>query len=149
VRLSAPNGDFVVVGNFNSLSLSIGGVNLFNSGETDAFVVKYRQDKSLAWAQKIGTTDIEEVINVVLDADGNAFVSGHVLDKFNLTTLHVFLRKYDAAGSLVWEKKGLAQVGYIEATALTIDFNQKDSSTPFDPLPHPIFATTLPVCRKC
>lgn len=121
---AAPNGDFVVVGNFSSIFINIDGTNLANSGETDAFVAKYKQDKSLAWAQKIGTADIDEVNNVVLDADGNIYVSGHVHDKFTFTTLHVFLRKYDTAGSLVWEKKGVAQAGYLQATALTLDKNQ-------------------------
>ncbi len=123
--VGANNGDFVVTGNFNSISMSIGGTNLFNSGETDAFVVKYNQDKTLAWANKIGTADIDEVNAVALDADGNAYVSGQVINKFNLQALHVFLRKYDAAGSLVWEKKGTLQGGGIlQATALTLDDNQ-------------------------
>ena len=118
------NGDFVVVGNFSSISLTIGGSNLFNSGETDAFVLKYNQNKTLAWTRKIGTIDIDEVSAVVLDADGNTYVSGQVQDKFTLQTLHVFLRKYDAAGSLVWEKKGTNQDGSLQATALTLDESQ-------------------------
>lgn len=121
---AASNGDFVVVGNFASIFINIDGTNLANSGETDAFVAKYKQDKSLAWAQKIGTADIDEVNSVVLDADGNTYVSGHVHNKFTFTTLHVFLRKYNAAGGLVWEKKGVAQAGYLQATALTLDKNQ-------------------------
>ncbi|MCC6280173.1 MAG: SBBP repeat-containing protein [Saprospiraceae bacterium] len=122
---AAPNGDLVVAGNFNSISLSVGGVNLFSSGETDAFLAKYNQDKTLAWARKIGTADIDEVNAVALDADGNTYVSGQVQDKFTLAALHVFLRKYDAAGSLVWEKKGIIQgSGVLQATALTLDDNQ-------------------------
>ncbi len=121
---AAPNGDIVVVGNFNSISLSIGGTNLFNSGETDAFVAKYNQDKSFAWVRKIGTADIEEVNAVALDAGGNIYVSGQVVDKFTLSALHVFLRKYDAAGNLVWEKKGGIQGGILQATALALDDNQ-------------------------
>ncbi|MBK7936290.1 MAG: SBBP repeat-containing protein [Lewinellaceae bacterium] len=118
------NADFVVAGNFNSISLSIGSANLLNSGETDAFVAKYNQDKTLAWARKIGTADIDEVNAVALDAGGNTYVSGQVLDKFTLTTLYVFLRKYDATGNLVWEKSGTIQGGFLQATALTLDENQ-------------------------
>lgn len=121
---TAPNGDFVVAGNFNSISMSIDGTNLFNSGETDAFVVKYNQDKTLAWVRKIGTADIDEINGVVMDADGNTYISGQVQDKFTLTTLYIFLRKYDAAGSLVWEKTGTIQGGILQATALTIDGNR-------------------------
>ena len=122
---AAAQGDFVVVGNFNSISLSVGGASLLNSGETDAFVVRYNQDKTQAWVRKIGTADIDEVSGVVLDTAGNAYVSGQVLNKLTLAPMHVFLRKYDAAGSLVWEKKGVMQGGgVLQATALTRDDNQ-------------------------
>jgi len=119
------NGDFVVAGNFNSISMSIGGTNLLNSGETDAFVVKYNEDKTLAWAKKIGTADIDEVSAVALDDEGNAYVSGHVINKFTQQALYLFLHKYDAAGSLVWEKKGMLQGnGVLQTTALALDDNQ-------------------------
>ena len=117
-------GDLVVVGNFSSIALSIGSVNLQNSGETDVFLAKYNADKTLAWVKKIGTADIDEVSDVSVDADENVYVSGQEVDKFSLVTNHVFLRKYDAAGNLVWEKKGTLQAGILQATALTIDENQ-------------------------
>jgi len=118
---AAPNGDFVVVGNFNSISMSIGSTNLFNSGETDAFVAKYHADGNLAWAKKLGTADIDEVSNVVVDVDGNAYIAGHVLDKFTQSTLYVFVRKLDAAGNLVWERKGTLQGPILQANAMTLD----------------------------
>lgn len=119
------NGDFVVLGNFSSISLSISGTILFSSGEKDAFVAKYNQDKTLAWVRKIGTADIDEVSAVALDADGNAYISGQVIDKFTQQTLQVFLRKYDVAGNLIWEEKGTIQEnGILQATALAIDDDQ-------------------------
>jgi len=121
---AAPNGDFVVAGNFHSISLSIGGTTLLNSGETDAFVARYNQDKTLAWVKKIGTSDIEEVNAVAMDASSNTYVSGRVLDKFSLQTLYVFLKKYDASGNLVWETIGTIQGGLLQATALTLDKEQ-------------------------
>lgn len=122
---AAPTGDFVVAGNFSSLSMSIGSVSLLNSGETDAFVAKFKADKTLAWAKKIGAADIDEVNSLAVDADGNTYVSGHVLDKFDQTTLYIFVRKLDSAGDLVWEKKGTVQGGgYLQSTALAIDDNR-------------------------
>ena len=121
---AAPGGGIVAAGNFSSLSLTIGGASFFSSGETDAFVAKYNQDGSLAWAKKIGTADIDEISNVVVDAGGNTYVSGHVLDKLTLLTLHVFIRKLDAAGNMLWERKGLIQGGILQATALAIDDDQ-------------------------
>ncbi len=117
---AAPNGDFVVVGNFKSITMSIGGTNLGNSGETDAFVAKYNADKTFAWAKKIGSADIDEVGNVVVDAEGNIYVSGLVLDKFTNAVKHVFLRKMDIAGNQVWERIGEVTGGYLQ-TNLALD----------------------------
>lgn len=117
-------GELVVTGTFNSITLNIGSTNLMNNGETDAFLARYNTDHSLAWALNIGTTNIDDVSAVVMDAAGNAYVSGQEIDKFTLTTKHVFLRKYDASGTLVWEKKGTQQGGILQSTALCIDDDQ-------------------------
>ncbi len=121
---AAPNAEFAVVGNFNSIAMTIGGTTLFNSGETDVFVAKYKADKSLAWAAKIGTANIDEARSVALDADGNVYVLGQVLDKFTLSTIHVFIRKYDASGNQVWVRTGANQGSILKASALAIDDNQ-------------------------
>ncbi|MBK8567304.1 MAG: hypothetical protein IPN76_29270 [Saprospiraceae bacterium] len=120
---AASNGDFVVAGNFKSITITIGGTNLSNSGETDAFVAKYNADKTLAWAKKIGSADIDEVGNVAMDADGNTYVSGLVLDKFTNAIKHYFVRKLDAAGNQVWERKGETTGGYPQ-TGLALDDDQ-------------------------
>lgn len=117
---AAPNGDFVVAGNFTSIFLTIGGTNLANSGETDIFLAKFNADKTLAWARKIGSPDVEEAGNVAVDADGNTYVSGHVLNKFTNALQHVFVQKLDAAGNLVWERKGDMNSG-IPQTTLALD----------------------------
>lgn len=114
-------GGFVAAGNFNSLSMVIGGATLLSSGETDGFVVKYNPDKTLAWAIKIGTADIDEVSGLAADADGSTYVSGQVRDKFTQSTLYTFVRKLDAGGNLVWEQKGVMQGGSLQATALALD----------------------------
>ena len=122
---AAPDGSFAVAGNFNSLVLTIGGGSaLFNSGETDGFVAKYNPDKTIAWAQKIGTADIDEVTGLAADADGNTYISGQVLDKFTQSTRHTFVRKLDAAGNLVWEQKGITQGNSLKTTALALDNDQ-------------------------
>jgi outer membrane protein assembly factor BamB len=120
----APDGELAVAGHFNSISLNIGGVSLFNSGESDVFVARFKADKTLAWAQKIGTADIEECTGLVMDADGNTLVSGIVRDKFTNATLHLFIRKLDPAGQLLWERRGQHQGGYLIGTALAVDATQ-------------------------
>ncbi len=121
---AAANGEFAVVGNFSSTTMAIGGTVMFNSGETDAFVAKYKADKTLAWAAKIGTADIEELRGVALDVEGNVYVLGQTIDKFTLSTIQVFLRKFDAAGNQAWERTGAKQGSFLAATALAIDDEQ-------------------------
>lgn len=121
---AAPNGDFTVVGHFNSLSISIGGsMTLLNSGETDIFIARYKQDKTLLWTRKIGTADIDEIGSVAVDNDGNTYVSGQVFDKTTFALLNVFVRKIDAAGGLVWERKGNISSGS-QPTLLALDADQ-------------------------
>ncbi|MBL7828541.1 MAG: T9SS type A sorting domain-containing protein [Saprospiraceae bacterium] len=121
---TASNGDFVVVGTYKSLSLTIGATTLTNSGETDIFVVKFLQDKTLAWVKKIGTADIEEVSGVAIDANDQIYVSGQVFDKNTFTILHTFLRKLDPQGNQIWEQKGTIMGTWFKTTALAIDASQ-------------------------
>jgi hypothetical protein len=118
---AAADGSFVVAGNFTSISLNIGGTTLSNSGETDAFIAKYSADKTIAWVKKIGTADLDEVNNLIVDKDGNIYLSGQVSDKFTLSTKYIFLRKLDNIGNLVWEEKGIMQGGLLQANALADD----------------------------
>jgi len=123
---AAPNSGFVTIGNFNSISMSIGGTNLFNSGETDAFVAKYNPNGTLAWAKKIGGQQVDEVSQVAVDDNGNIYVAGQVRDKFTNTTLHAFLLKMDGTGNQIWEQKGTIQgFGFLQTTALALD-NEQD-----------------------
>lgn len=122
---AAPDGSFAIAGNFNSISLSIGNTNLFSSGETDGFVVKYHADKSIAWVKKVGTSNVDEVSGLVADNSGQIYVSGYVRDKLTLSTLFTFVRKYDASGNLLWEQKGtLEGGGILAANTLALAENQ-------------------------
>ena len=115
------NGEFVAVGNFSSIFLTLGDTSLSNSGESDAFIVKFNADKSIAWTKKIGSTEIEELKSVRMDEQGGIYVSGQVIDKFSLSTIYVFVRKYSAAGNLVWETTGQSLGSYPQITGLALD----------------------------
>jgi hypothetical protein len=122
---AATDGSFAVAGNFRSLFMTIGNTNLICSGEVDGFVVRYHPDKTIAWVKKIGTSDLDEVTGLVVDAYGNTYVSGHVSDKLTLSPLFTFVRKYDAAGNQVWEQKGTMQGnGILAANTLALGDNQ-------------------------
>jgi hypothetical protein len=115
------NGEFAAVGSFSSIFLSIGDTNLANSGETDAFIIKFNADKSIAWTKKIGSSEIEELKSVRMDEQGGIYVSGQVIDKFSLATIYVFVRKYSPEGSLLWEKTGQSLGSYPQITGLALD----------------------------
>ncbi len=121
---AASNGSFYVAGNFNSLSMTIGGTTLVNTGESDGFLVKFNQDKSIAWAKKIGSIEIDEITNLAVDGQGNVLLTGHVLDRFTQTTIHSFVQKLADNGNLIWEKKGSLTGGLLRTEALTLDEDQ-------------------------
>lgn len=117
------NGEFVAIGNYGSVFLSVGDTTLSNSGETDAFIVKYNPDKSIQWVKKIGSSEIEEMKSVRIDDSGNIFVSGQVINKFTLTTIHVFVRKYSPNGTLLWQQIGPSEGSYPQISGLALDAN--------------------------
>ena len=118
------SGEFAVIGDFRSTFLTIDDTTLANNGESDAWVVRYNADRSVAWVRQIGGQDIDEVQNVQLDATGNTVVSGQVIDKFTFATINVFVRKYSPTGSLLWEQVGNAPGSTTRFAALAIDAEQ-------------------------
>lgn len=120
---AAPDGSLIAGGTFTSISLPVGSTTLFNEGETDAFLVKYHPDKTIAWVKAVGSPNLDEITGVAVDANGNIYVSGQVTDKFSLQTNIVFLKKYNPAGTLLWEKQGFSQ-NDLEAPELAIDDQQ-------------------------
>lgn len=120
---SHSDGEFVAIGNFSSIFLTIGDTTISNSGESDAFIVKFNSDKSIAWTKKIGSTEIEEMKSVRMDGSGNIYVSGQVINKFTLSTIHVFVRKYSSNGSLLWQQIGPSEGSYPQISGLALDEN--------------------------
>lgn len=120
---SHTSGEFVAIGNFSSIFLAIGDTTLSSSGESDGFIVKFNADKSIAWTKKIGSTEIEEMKSVRMDESGNVYVSGQVINKFTLSTIHVFVRKYSANGSLLWQQIGPSEGSYPQISGLALDDN--------------------------
>jgi hypothetical protein len=61
--------------------------------------------------------------SVRMDEGGNVYVSGQVINKFTLTTIHVFVRKYSANGSLLWQQIGPSEGSYPQISGLALDDN--------------------------
>ena len=121
---SHSTGEFVAVGNFRSVFLSIGDTTLSNAGESDIHLTKFNADHTVAWVRHFGGVDIDEATSVRMDASGNTYIAGQVLNRFSLQTIQVFIRKYAPEGSLIWERSGTVQSGSASFTSLAVDDEQ-------------------------
>ena len=122
---SHSTGEFVAVGNFRSVFLSIGDTTLSNAGESDIHLTKFNADHTIAWVRHFGGVDIDEATSVRMDASGNTYVAGQVTNRFLLQTTAVFVRKYAPNGSLIWERLGTVQSGSANVMSLAVDDQQK------------------------
>ncbi len=118
------NGEFVAVGNFRSVFLTVGDTTLSNNGESDVFITKFNSDRTIAWVRQSGSLEIEEATNVRIDQEGNIYVSGQMLNRITQQTIHIFVRKYAPNGSLLWEGQGITESGAGYASALALDNDQ-------------------------
>jgi len=118
------SGDLVAVGNFRSVFLPIDDTTLSNTGESDVFMAKFNADYSLAWVRRIGGSEIDEATCVRIDGSGNIHVSGQMINKFTLQTIHLFIRKYAPNGDLLWERTGIVENGAAYSSALALDDEQ-------------------------
>ncbi|HEX7843169.1 MAG TPA: hypothetical protein VF469_37115, partial [Kofleriaceae bacterium] len=71
-------GDIYVAGSFTN-QVAFGAVNLISKGGQDIFVAKlHGNDGSVAWAQSIGSTGDDAILDLAADAAGHVVASGYV-----------------------------------------------------------------------
>jgi uncharacterized protein (TIGR03437 family) len=77
-----------------------GGVN------NDAFVRKYDFNGTELWTRQFGTTNVEKAYGVAVDSSG-VYVAGETNGELATAVggADYFLRKYDAAGNVVWTRQ--------------------------------------------
>ncbi len=90
------------------------GAPLTTAGSTDIFLAKYDANGGFIWAKALGGKSSDAGQGVVVDGNGNVYVTGYFRTKadFNpggsggtLTAVgsaDVFLAKYDTSGSFLW-----------------------------------------------
>jgi hypothetical protein len=74
-------------------------------GAPDAHLTKWRPDHTLAWEVSWGSTALERVTDLAIDATGDLFVCGWTagdLVKPNAGRFDIFLSKVSAAGTVLW-----------------------------------------------
>jgi hypothetical protein len=108
-----------VTGSFNSSSLAFGTQTVTCSGNSDVFIVKYSPAGSETWAKSAAGSLADLGNSLVIDANGNIFVTG-IFESPSITfgsvvitnanqssswiSSDIFLVKYSSAGNVVWAK---------------------------------------------
>ncbi|MEZ6191258.1 MAG: SBBP repeat-containing protein [Phycisphaerales bacterium] len=82
-----------------------GGLGGNNNGKYDAFLIKFDPSGNELWSTQIGTAGDDWNTSVVVDAAGNAYISGHTdgsLGGNNAGFNDAFLTKFDPWGNELW-----------------------------------------------
>lgn len=112
-----PEGNIFVAG------YTFGDLVGVSEGASDVFVRKYSKAGVALWTRQFGTSGWEDLRGLATDAEGSVFLAGSttgVLAGVSEGGYDVFVRKYDASGTVGWTH----QFGTIEddgARALTTD----------------------------
>lgn len=70
--------------------------------QSDGFLSKYDLTGALIWTRAFGSSLSDTPKGVAADSLGNVFVTGYTIDSLQNGIFDPFVRKYDAAGNLVW-----------------------------------------------
>ncbi|TDI81908.1 MAG: hypothetical protein E2O79_07165, partial [Caldithrix sp.] len=102
----------------NSNSQKVSSVPILLFGVVFLFFAGAIQAQDLIWARRAGGLSHDSGADIVVDASGNSYITGHFdesalfgVGEVNETTLHsagsidIFVAKYDANGLLLWAKQ--------------------------------------------
>jgi hypothetical protein len=126
-------GNIFVAGFTYSTNWASGGFDTTQGGNMDGFLAKFTPSGALAWSTYIGADNVDAAHHVVLDADGNTYVTG-ITQSAGWTSLghdtthgggnDIFLVKVSASGEHLWSSYyGLAGFDYVNALALDPEGN--------------------------
>lgn len=125
------SGNLIVVGDFNSPSITFGSTTLTNSGMTDIFIVKFDTAGNVIWANKAGGTSEDICSSVKVNPSGEILLTGSYASPTcyfganSLTNLgggDVFIAKYNTSGSIIWTKR-IGGTSYEKGNDITTDSN--------------------------
>lgn len=109
--------------------VKFGNIEVKNAGATDFFLAKLSPKGEFIWAKMGGGTKIDRGYGVVIDRQGNAYVTGHYQSTdadFGGTKLpnqgdyDVFVAKYDRDGKVLWVQTGGGK-GYDYGHGIALD----------------------------
>ncbi|EJF07193.1 Beta-propeller repeat protein [Thiovulum sp. ES] len=77
-------------------------------GEFDGFIAKYNSSGTKIWGKQFGSSLDDIVKNMVIDKQGNIYISGYTRGSFGgalIGTIDTFIAKYDNSGNQIWVRK--------------------------------------------
>ena len=123
------NGDCYITGYFSSNG-NFGSVNLTSSSSSnDVFIAKTNSSGVIQWAKKGGGTKEDRGRGIVLDGQGNVYITGTFTTSatFNGNTItstgtnSLFVAKYDVSGNFKWVRGAGACCDTTRGNAITVD----------------------------
>lgn len=117
IKTDAAGNSYITGFFYNTATFS--SQNVTSAGQQDVFVAKYNSSGTLQWLRSGGGTGADIGNGITVDNQGNVIVTGEFagtatfgtqsLSSMNGST-DVFTVKYDAAGNVLWAKKGSAHL---------------------------------------
>lgn len=108
------DGNVYLTGSFESPTINFGGGDLGNAGHSDIFLAKFDRDGRHQWSKAFGARGADWVVDVAVDHEGNAYVTGHFSSSAlsfgggelqNRGVEDIFVAKFNRDGRHVWSKR--------------------------------------------
>ncbi|MDP4267080.1 MAG: SBBP repeat-containing protein [Bacteroidota bacterium] len=105
--------DIYLTGFFGSSSILFDNFKLFNSGNTNVFIVKYTSEGKCLWAKSAGGESYDNGRGITTDSKGNILITGIFysntasFDDIKLSNScgsNIFISKYSPDGKCLWAK---------------------------------------------
>lgn len=116
------DGNIYFAGQFNSLSVTFGTYTLINKGESDGYLVKVSQDKSVEWAIAFETQGYDYITGLATDNNGSVYLTGYTVD-YGMNESRVFTARVNGDNSIAWQRKGISGSYGLSANAIALDQN--------------------------
>lgn len=107
----APDGSSIIAGSLSG-EFQVGDGTLTSAGADDIFIAKFSADGRRLWVKRIGADNIDAAHAIIVDATGNAYVTGVFRSKVTFGDeelpsagdADIFLTKLSPTGDFVWTK---------------------------------------------
>lgn len=135
IALDPNNGDVYSTGWFFGtvdFDSGPGTFNLTSEGSWDVFISKIDAAGNFVWAKSVGGLDSEFGRSLIVDNDGNVYITGEFRDvvdfdpgptRFELTSkgnVDIFICKLDSLGNFIWAK-GMGGLEYEGGESIALD----------------------------